>query len=556
MSETTVGIDRSKAAKLYIDQYYSNLLEKTRERQERKKEIDTDLKGLDAKARKEKEKEIQKISVENSRLARKKFAVKDFENVKLVGRGAFGEVRLVRLKDSGEYFAMKIMNKDFMIEKNQLGHARAERDAMVEHNDPGIVSLYFSFQDELFLYFVMEFLNGGDFMSLLIKKDILTEDETRFYMAEVIQAVQHVHSKGYIHRDLKPDNMLIASDGHLKLSDFGLCTSGHESHLSSFYQTTVPKDLSQASRLQQERMLEHRTSVRGHLNRVSSWKKMRRTVAYSTVGTSNYMAPEILMERGYGKEVDWWSVGVIMYECLVGYAPFSCEDTTETCLMILDWKNTLEFPKDAHLSPDAIDLLKKLMCEPEKRWTYDKIIAHPFFKGIDWKNLRKQRAPWVPDLEGPTDTRNFDELEDDPVMWDQFCQGEFKQLLKNIDDKHLPFVGWTFKRYEQQASKRGTLQGLFEGPRSGTNNNGSHMREDSADHRRDMSNGSVIIHHDETVSIGRAQGRKASIPVGPTERTPSTPNLKVSSNSNKTDKDKDKKNKDKDKKEKRDSKKL
>lgn len=81
--------------------------------------------------------------------------------------------------------------------------------------------------------------------------------------------------------------------------------------------------------------------------------------AYSTVGTSNYMAPEILMERGYGKEVDWWSVGVIMYECLVGYAPFSCEDTTETCLMILDWKNTLEFPKDAHLSPEAIDLMKK-----------------------------------------------------------------------------------------------------------------------------------------------------------------------------------------------------
>jgi serine/threonine protein kinase len=295
------------------------------------------------------------------------------------------------------------------------------------------------------------------------------------------------------------------------------------------------------------------------LNRVSSWKKMRRTVAYSTVGTSNYMAPEILMERGYGKEVDWWSVGVIMYECLVGYAPFSCEDTTETCLMILDYKNTLEFPKDANLSPEAIDLLKKLMCEPERRWSYDKIIAHPFFRGIDWKNLRKMRAPWVPDLEGPTDCRNFDELDDDPVIWDQFCQGEFKQLLKNIDDKHLPFVGWTFKRYEQQASKRGTLQGLFEGPRGGVNNNSSsHLREDSADHRRDMSNGSVVIHHDEPVSIGRAQGRKSTLPVGvgPTERAPSTPNLKLSNNSNKTDKDKDKKNKDKDKKEKRDSKKL
>ena len=142
-------------------------------------------------------------------------------------------------------------------------------------------------------------------------------------------------------------------------------------------------------------------------------------------------------------------------------------------------------------------------------------------------------------------------------MWEQFCQGEFKQLLKNIDDKHLPFVGWTFKRYEQQSSKRGTLQGLFEGPKSGSNSS-SHLRQDSADHRRDMSSGSVVIHHDEPVSLGRAQGRKTSIPVGvgPTDRTPSTPNLKLSSNSNKTDKDKDKKNKDKDKEKKRDSKKL
>jgi len=161
---------------------------------------------------------------------------------------------------------------------------------------------------------------------------------------------------------------------------------------------------------------------------------------------------------------------VIMYECLVGYAPFSCEDTAETCLMILDWKNTLEFPKEANLSPEAIDLMSKyasyhwpiqfltyltaifiirLICDRESRIGFNEIIRHPWFKGIDWKNVRNMTPPWKPELDGPTDCRYFDVLETEDEDWfdrdDDYETGT--TLFKDLDYKHLPFVGWTFKRY-------------------------------------------------------------------------------------------------------------
>lgn len=321
-----------------------------------------------------------------------------------------------------------------------------------------MVNLVYSFQDSLFLYFVMEFLPGGDLMNLLIMEDVLPESQTRFYMSELVQAVQLVHSKDYIHRDLKPDNILITREGHIKLSDFGLCTSGNESHLSSFYHTTVPKDYEHQAQLVREN-----SKVATELERKSSWKRARKARSYSTVGTSNYMAPEILLEKGYGNEVDWWSLGVIMYECLVGYAPFSCEDTSETCLMILDHKNSLEFPRDAHLSNDAIDLMKKLICDSDKRIGYAEIVKHPWFKSVDWNNLRKMKAPWIPSLSGPTDCRYFDELgEDDAPDWteDDTFPGK-SPLLKDLDDRSLPFVGWTFKRFDSSKSRRPSAAAVF-----------------------------------------------------------------------------------------------
>jgi len=319
----------------------------------------------------------------------------------------------------------------------------------VEHDNPGIVKLYYSFQDSRFLYFVMEYLPGGDLMNLLIKREILSEDETRFYIAELIIAVQAIHKHGYIHRDLKPDNILIGGDGHIKLSDFGLCTSGAESHLSSFYSACVPKNFDKNKQSDGTR-----TMKRG-LERRSSWNRIRKTMSYSTVGTSNYMAPEILLEQGYGPEIDWWSVGVILYECIVGYAPFSCEDTTETCIMILEFQNTLDFPDDPQISDDARDLIQNcLLVEQKARKGYDDIVKHPWFAGMDFPAVRDAKAPWIPELDDETDTTNFDEFEDDNADYffgedyaDDFEDPTAKPL-KDWDDKHLPFVGWTYTRFE------------------------------------------------------------------------------------------------------------
>jgi len=252
---------------------------------------------------------------------------------------------------------------------------------------------------------------------------------------------------------------LIDDKGHIKLSDFGLCTSGTESHLSSFYTTTVPKNFDKEN-FKSSR--EHKPS----LQRRSSWNRMRKTMSYSTVGTSNYMAPEILLEKGYGPEIDWWSVGVILYECLVGYAPFSCEDTTETCMMILDWRNSLEFPEEPELSDEAIDLIMSLLCEQHDRIGYEDIIKHPWFDDIDWNKVRRMPAPWIPTLIEDTDTQHFDEFEDDNA--DFFFGDAYDEMedpmakpLKDWDDKHLPFVGWTFKRFEPKdvASETSVFQG-------------------------------------------------------------------------------------------------
>jgi len=404
---------KSKAAKVFIDSYYKQLIEATKERTKRQSQLEKEMTGLTEKEAKKKALAAHQAESEHMRLSRIKISVKDFVNVRLIGRGAFGEVRVVRKKlwpgETGpeKVMAMKIMNKDFMIQKNQLAHARAERDAMVEHNDPGVVKLFYSFQDTRFLYFVMEYLPGGDLMNLLIKREILSENDTKFYIAELVSAVHAIHQRGYIHRDLKPDNILIAADGHLKLSDFGLCTSSSESHLSSFYTATVPKDFDKSQIKSRER--------KASMLRRNSWNRLRKAMSYSTVGTSNYMAPEVLLEKGYGPEIDWWSVGVILYECLVGYAPFSCEDTTETCMMILDWRNSLEFPEEPELTDEAIDLVMSLLCEQHDRISYDEIVKHPWFDGIDWTNIRNTKAPWIPELKDETDTQNFDDFEDDNV---------------------------------------------------------------------------------------------------------------------------------------------
>jgi len=235
----------------------------------------------------------------------------------------------------------------------------------------------------------------------LIHYDTFTEDDTRFHIAETALAVHSIHEAAFIHRDIKPDNLLFDSKGHIKLSDFGLATGFHRLHDSSYYQKLLEE---------KEHNLPPVKIDISRKDKMATWKKNRRKLAYSTVGTPDYIAPEVFMQKGYGAECDWWSLGVIMYEMLVGYPAFCAQTNHETYKKIMNWRETLVFPDDVEISAEAKDLIQRWCCEPEHRLGVngiDEIKAHPFFKGIDWENIRQMKPPFVPKLQSISDTSYF-----------------------------------------------------------------------------------------------------------------------------------------------------
>jgi len=351
------------------------------------------------------------------RAKRSKLNKSMFETIKIIGRGGFGEVALVLKKDDEKLFAMKTMRKSDVIKKNQMAHVKAERDILAECDNDWVVKLYFSFQDADHLYLIMEYIPGGDLMSLLIKQSIFSEPLAQFYIAELVCAIESVHRISFIHRDIKPDNILIDSDGHIKLTDFGLCTGFRWTHSSQYYQSQegqhgrqpsmdVCGDLQLECRCQGLKPLERR-HYRQHL----------RCSARTVVGTPNYIAPEVLSKSGTTELSDWWSVGVILYEMLVGRAPFAANKPHETQERILNWQTTLVLPPPAPpMSRSAEDLIRKLLTAPEQRLGRNgthEIKSHAFFRGIDFATLRQSEALWKPSIAHPLDTRNFDTFSED-----------------------------------------------------------------------------------------------------------------------------------------------
>ncbi|KAM3411695.1 hypothetical protein ACQJBY_003391 [Aegilops geniculata] len=421
------------AAKQYIENHYKTQMKSLQDRKERRWMLERKLQDAEVPAEEQNNilKHLEKKETEYMRLQRHKMGVEDFELLTIIGRGAFGEVRLCREKTSKSVYAMKKLKKSEMLRRGQVEHVKAERNLLAEVDSAYIVKLYCSFQDDEFLYLIMEYLPGGDMMTLLMRKDTLTEDEAKFYIAETVLAIESIHKHNYIHRDIKPDNLLLDLSGHLKLSDFGLCKPLDSSNFPNLNEPDyTPGKGAKPLPDNNSRLTNSSAPKRTQQEQLSHWQKNRRMLAYSTVGTPDYIAPEVLLKKGYGMECDWWSLGAIMYEMLVGYPPFYSEDPRSTCRKIVNWLSHLKFPEEAKLSSETKDLISKLLCNVEQRLGTKgahEIKAHTWFRGVQWEKLYQMKAAFIPEVNGELDTQNFEKFEE--VI---FCGSTLYIFLDNM----------------------------------------------------------------------------------------------------------------------------
>nr|CCC94332.1 putative protein kinase A catalytic subunit [Trypanosoma congolense IL3000] len=319
----------------------------------------------------------------------------DLEVKETIGTGTFGRVRLCRHKTSGQFFVLKILKKQEILRMKQVDHILAESSILQELNHPFIVTMFKGFMDDYRLYLLLEYVVGGELFSHLRKAGKFPNDVAKFYSAEVILAFEYIHSCGIIYRDLKPENVLLDKFGNIKITDFGFA-------------------------------------------------KRVRDRTYTLCGTPEYLAPEIIQSKGHNAAVDWWTLGILLYEMLVGYPPFFDESPFRTYEKILEGK--LQFPRWIEMR--AKDIIKNLLSiDPTKRLGslkhgVDDIKSHKFYSGVNWDVLLKGgvSAPIRVRLNSDGDTRYFDRYPESPrhplqplsetqqELFSGFCDGEFTRI--------------------------------------------------------------------------------------------------------------------------------
>ncbi|OMJ73299.1 hypothetical protein SteCoe_28051 [Stentor coeruleus] len=319
-----------------------------------------------------------------------------FTILKIIGRGNFGKVCLVEKKTTKELFAMKILKKKIIEEKNQRIHTITERKILENSKSPFIARLYYAFQTTTKLFMVMEYLNGGELFFHLTQQRVFSELRAKFYIGEILLGLEYLHNNGIVYRDLKPENVMLDSEGHIRLTDFGLSKSGIGSD--------NPK-------------------------------------AFTFCGTAEYLAPEILKSQGYDQAVDFWSLGALMYYMLSGAPPYYSKNRNEI------FRNVLTRPIDPlfNISMDGNDLLLKLLkIDPSERiHIAEDVKAHPWFDSIDWQAMAEKKVtpPFKPSVKNMKDTSNFDKTFTNEKVEESFD-------VAGINPSPNQFSGFTYKDAE------------------------------------------------------------------------------------------------------------